>query len=80
MDSFLMMSFGPMRVNPAPAYGEGATPVPTRRNSIRFVSTYSGFHGESQLLLGSLSVGRASNEHPEGQGERIHSDLPIYAP
>jgi phage terminase large subunit-like protein len=29
---------------------EELTPIPTCRNSIRFVSTYSGFHGESQLL------------------------------
>jgi hypothetical protein len=58
---------------------EELTPVPTRRNSIRFVSTYSGFHGESQLLWDLYRQAVATNEHPEGQGERIHPDLPIYA-
>ncbi len=29
---------------------QGLTPVPTRKNSIRFISTYAGFENESQLL------------------------------
>ena len=29
---------------------EALTPVPTRKNSIRFISTYAGFEGESGLL------------------------------
>jgi hypothetical protein len=29
---------------------EELTAVPTRKNSIRFISTYSGFEGESKLL------------------------------
>jgi phage terminase large subunit-like protein len=29
---------------------EELTPVPTRKNSIRFITTYAGFTGESQLL------------------------------
>jgi hypothetical protein len=57
---------------------EELTSVPTRRNSIRFITTYSGFEGESQLLMDlyKKSVGR--DEHLEGQGERIHPELPIY--
>ena len=57
---------------------EEFTPVPTRQNSIRFITTYAGFEGESGLLseLYKQAVGR--DEHPDGQGERIHSDLPIY--
>src|SRR5262249_16767198 len=55
---------------------EELTPVPTRKNSIRFITTYSGFSNESQLLwdLYKQSVGR--DEHPDGQGERIHPTLP----
>jgi hypothetical protein len=57
---------------------EELTPVPTRRNSIRFVSTCAGWENESQLLwtLYKQSVGK--EEHAEGQGERIHPELPIY--
>src|SRR5262245_52097135 len=57
---------------------EELTPVPTRKNSIRFITTYSGFSNESQLLwdLYKQSVGR--DEHPDGQGERIHPTLPVY--
>jgi hypothetical protein len=58
---------------------EELTPVPTRRNSIRFVSTYAGFHGESQLLWDLYRQAVATNEHPEGQGERLHPTLPIFA-
>lgn len=58
---------------------EELTPVPTRRNSIRLVTTYAGWEGESDLLLGLYKQGVGTEEHPEGQGERIHSDLPIYA-
>jgi hypothetical protein len=58
---------------------EELTPVPTRRNSIRLITSYAGFTGESKLLedLYKLSVGR--DEHPDGLGERLHPDLPIYA-
>jgi phage terminase large subunit-like protein len=58
---------------------EELTPVPTRRNSIRFVSSYAGFEGESELLLHLYKQAVSTDEHPEGQGERIHPDLPIYA-
>ncbi len=58
---------------------EELTPVPTRRNSIRFITTYAGFEGESELLLDLYKQVVGSDEHPEGQGERIHPDLPIYA-
>ena len=37
---------------------EELTPVPTRRNSIRLVTTYAGFEGESQLLMGFLQTSR----------------------
>lgn len=58
---------------------EELTPVPTRRNSIRFVDTYSGFEGESVLLFDLYKLGVGKDEHPDGQGERIHPTLPIYA-
>src|SRR6266542_1577611 len=58
---------------------EELTPVPTRRNSIRFITTYAGFEGESELLMDLYKQVVSTDEHPEGQGARIHPDLPIYA-
>jgi hypothetical protein len=58
---------------------EELTPVPTRKNSIRFITTYAGFEGESELLMDLYKQVVSTDEHPEGQGERIHPDLPIYA-
>ena len=52
--------------------------VPTRKNSVKFIATYSGFEGESELLMDLYKKGVGKDEHPEGQGERIHPDLPIY--
>jgi hypothetical protein len=57
---------------------EELTPVPTRKNSVRFITTYAGFEGESALLSELYKQAVGKDEHPEGQGERIHSDLPIY--
>ncbi len=54
------------------------TGVPTRRNSIRIVTTYAGWEGESDLLFELYKVGVGSDEHPDGQGVRIHPDLPLY--
>jgi phage terminase large subunit-like protein len=58
---------------------EELTPVPTRRNSIRFVSTYSGFESESKLLMDLYKQGVGTDECGEGKAEKIHSDLPVYA-
>jgi hypothetical protein len=58
---------------------EELTSVPTRTNSIRFVSTYAGFEGESDLLMDLYRQSVGKDEHPDVQGERIHPDLPIYA-
>jgi hypothetical protein len=58
---------------------EELTPVPTRRNSIRVIDTYAGFEGESDLLFSLYKLGVAPDEHREGQGERLHPDLPIFA-
>src|SRR5262245_55857421 len=54
------------------------TRVPTRRNSIRFISTYAGFVGESELLWRLYLAGVGPEEHPDGKGNRVDSDLPIY--
>jgi phage terminase large subunit-like protein len=54
------------------------TGVPTRRNSIRLVTTYAGWEGESDLLFGLYKLGVGPEEHPDGQGERIHPTLPLY--
>jgi phage terminase large subunit-like protein len=58
---------------------EELTPVPTRRNSIRFIDTYAGFEGESDLLFTLYKLGVGTDEHPDGQGERLHPTLPVYA-
>ena len=42
-------------------------------------STYAGFENESQLLWDLYKQVVGKDEHPEGQGERLHPDLPIYA-
>lgn len=57
---------------------EELTPVPTRHNSIRIVSTTAGIEGESALLQEVYKSGVGTDEHPEGQGERLHPTLPIY--
>ena len=57
---------------------EELTRVPTRRNSIRFISTYAGFVGESELLWRLYLAGVGPEEHPDGKGNRVDSDLPIY--
>jgi phage terminase large subunit-like protein len=53
---------------------EELTPVPTRRNSIRFITTYAGWEGESELLHSLYKLGVGPEEHPEGQGEPL---LPV---
>jgi len=58
---------------------EELTPVPTRRNSIRFIDSYAGIENESDLLLGLYKLAVSPDEHPDGQGERIHATLPIFA-
>lgn len=50
---------------------EEFTIVPTRRNSVRFVTTYAGFRDESELLW---SMYQRAVRH----GVRMHQTLPIY--
>ena len=57
---------------------EELTPVPTRKNSIRFISTYAGWVGESQLLWELYLQGVGPEEHPQGQGERVAGAWPVY--
>jgi len=45
---------------------------------VRFISTYAGFEGESELLMNLYKQVVSKDEHPDGQGEWIHPDLPIY--
>jgi phage terminase large subunit-like protein len=57
---------------------EELTPVPTRKNSIRFITTYAGWENESALLSDLYKQGVGKDEYHEGRGERIHPNLPIY--
>jgi hypothetical protein len=57
---------------------EEMTPVPTRRNSIRIITTYAGWENESKLLWELYKAGVDAAEHPDGRGERIHEGLPLY--
>ena len=57
---------------------EELVPVPTRRNSIRFITTYAGFENESSLLRELYLLGVGTDEHPDGKGERLHPTLPVY--
>lgn len=58
---------------------EELTPVPTRQNSIRFISTYTGYEGESDLLWDLYRTSVGLDEYLEGKGERLQKSLPIYA-
>lgn len=55
------------------------TPVPTRLNSIRFVTTYAGFVGESELLHELYVRIVGGDKESERKKRRIHPTLPIYA-
>jgi phage terminase large subunit-like protein len=55
------------------------TPVPTRDVSIRFITTYAGFEHESLLLWEQYIAAVSTDEHPDGQGIRLHDELPLYA-
>lgn len=59
------------------------TPVPTDlehglKNSIRLVTTYAGWEGESDLLWDLYVKNVGPEEHPQGPGVRIHPTLPLY--
>jgi hypothetical protein len=56
---------------------EELTPVPNKP-SVRFVTTYAGWENESKLLWDLYLASVGPDEHPQGQAERIHADLPIY--
>jgi phage terminase large subunit-like protein len=54
------------------------TPVPTRRNSVRLVTTYAGYVGDG--LLWDLYVrGVGPEESEQGRGRRIDAKEPLYA-
>jgi phage terminase large subunit-like protein len=57
---------------------EELTPVPTRENSIRLITTYAGWENESFLLRELYLQGVGPEEHPDGKGERLHPELPVY--
>jgi phage terminase large subunit-like protein len=58
---------------------EELTPVPTRTNSIRFITTYAGWEHESILLWDLYRQGVAPDEYAEGRGVRLHPELPLFA-
>lgn len=56
------------------------TPVPTRKNSIRFITTYAGFEGESELLEDLYHViFNADGSVKEGIDRPLGKDFPAYA-
>jgi phage terminase large subunit-like protein len=56
-------------------------PIPTVPYSLRFITTYAGFYGESDLLWELYLAGVGADEHPNGKGHKIAGleDLPCYA-
>lgn len=56
------------------------TPIQTVPYSLRFVSTYAGFIGESDLLWDLYKMGVGEDEHEDGHGEKIagFEDLPVW--
>lgn len=57
---------------------EELTPVPTRKNSIRFVTTYAGFEGESELLWDLYRKNVGCEEFKGGYGKKLHEKLPVW--
>jgi len=57
------------------------TPVPTRMNSMRFITTYAGFQGQSDTLWDLYKRGVDSDEHMDGEGAPIKelAGLPCFA-
>jgi phage terminase large subunit-like protein len=60
---------------------EEMTPIPTVSGSLRFVSTYAGFMGESDLLWDIYLQGVGIEEHIDGKGENVEGfdDLPCWS-
>ncbi len=59
---------------------EELTPVPTRKNSIRFISTYAGFEGESELLEDLYhQVFNDDETVKDGVKRPLGKDFPAYA-
>lgn len=56
-------------------------PIPTVPHSLRFITTYAGFYGESDLLWGLYLAGVGTDEHKDGKGKRIKGleDLPCWS-
>lgn len=56
------------------------TPIPTVKNSLRFISTYAGFENESDLLWSLYLAGVGTEEHDKGKGFQIESlkEYPCY--
>lgn len=56
------------------------TPVPTRKNSIRLITTYAGFEGESKLLEEIYhEIFDAQHNMKEGVSRPLGEDFPCYA-
>ena len=56
------------------------TPVPTRKNSIRFITTYAGFEGESELLEDLYhEIFNEDGTIKEGIERPLGEDFPAYA-
>lgn len=57
------------------------TLIPTNRMGFRFVATYAGFEGESDLLWEKYLQGVGPEEHKEGKGEALvgFDDLPVWS-
>ena len=56
------------------------TPVPTRKNSIRFITTYAGFEGESQLLEDLYhQIFDPQHNVKDGIERPLGEDFPAYA-
>ena len=59
---------------------EELTPVPTRKNSIRFISTYAGFEGESELLEDLYhQIFNDDGTVKDGIKRPLGKDFPAYA-
>jgi hypothetical protein len=58
---------------------EELTSVPTRRNSLRFITTYAGWEGEADLLWELYKLGASPDEHSDGTGGATGSPPALFA-
>jgi phage terminase large subunit-like protein len=58
---------------------EELTLPPTRPNPVRLITSYAGFHGESEVLWNYYLAGVGEDEHPDGRGRKLLDGWPVWS-